>query len=233
MYSSDECFNEIETELCNSLTNDYTIALIGDFNSRTKNKDDYVKPDDNLDVFDDRELQNYMCDFEALENQNIPLQKISLDIVNPNDFGHKLLNICKGNSLFIANSGCGKDRGIGAVTSNYTAVVDYLLLSPTLFSSIKEFEIVDFNPSFSDIHCGIYVTFNGIVTTYTTTPSITRSRVHWNATEQNRFVESVVTKLEECYLQLIQLLDVNNANDMVIIPIESSIQFAIFFQRVH
>jgi hypothetical protein len=65
LYSSDECFNEIETELCNSLTNDYTIALIGDFNSRTKNKDDYVKPDDNLDVFDDRELQNYMCDFEA------------------------------------------------------------------------------------------------------------------------------------------------------------------------
>ena len=193
LYSSDECFNAIETEMCNLLTNDCTIALIGDFNSRTKNKDDYVKPDDNLlqllYVFDDQELQNYMCDFETLENQNVPLQRISLDIANPNDFGHKLLNFCKGNSLFIANSRCAKDRDIGAVTSNNTAVVDYLLLSPTLFSSIKEFEIADFILLFSDIHCGIHVNFHGRVTTDTTTPPITRSRIHWNATEQNRFVE--------------------------------------------
>lgn len=179
--------------MCNLLTNDCTIALIVDFNSRTKNKDDYVKPDDNLlqllYVFDDQELQNYMCDFETLENQNVPLQRISLDIANPNEFEHKLLNFCKGNSLFIANSRCAKDRGIGAVTKNNTAVVDYLLLSPTLFSSIKEFEIAYFNPLFSDIHCGIHVTFHGRVTTDTTTPPITRSRIHWNATEQNRFVE--------------------------------------------
>jgi hypothetical protein len=40
LYSSDECFNAIETEMCNLLTNDCTIALIGDFNSRTKNKDE-------------------------------------------------------------------------------------------------------------------------------------------------------------------------------------------------
>ena len=37
-----------------------------------KNRDDCVKRDDNLlqllDVFDDQELQNYMCDFETLEN---------------------------------------------------------------------------------------------------------------------------------------------------------------------
>jgi hypothetical protein len=99
------------------------------------------------------------------------------------------------------------------LTSNNTAVVDYLLLSPTLFSSIKEFEIADFNPLFSDIHCGIHVPFHGRVITDTTTPPITRSRIHWDATEQNRFVESVVTKLEECYLELNALLDVNNAND--------------------
>jgi hypothetical protein len=54
---------------------------------------------------------------------------------------------------------------------------------------IKEFEIADFNPLFSDVHCGIHVTFHGRVTTDTTTPPITRSRIHWNATEQNRLVE--------------------------------------------
>ena len=78
--------------MCNLLTNDRTIGLISDFHSRTKNKDNYVKPDANLlqllDVFDDRELPNYMCDFVTLENQNVPLQRISLDITNPNDFGH-------------------------------------------------------------------------------------------------------------------------------------------------
>jgi hypothetical protein len=76
-----------------------SFGLIGVFNIRTKNKDDYDKPDDNLlqllDVFDDQELQNYMCDFETLVNQNVPLQRISLDIANPNEFEHKLLNFCK------------------------------------------------------------------------------------------------------------------------------------------
>ena len=141
------------------------------------------------------------------------MQRISLDFANPNDFGHKLLNFCKGNSLFIANYRCGKDRSIGAVTSKNTAVVDYLLLSPTLFSSIKELEIADFNPLFSDIHCGIHVTFHGRVTTDTTTPPISPSRIYWNATEQSRFVKSVVTNLEDCYLELSQLLDVNKTND--------------------
>ena len=55
------------------------------------------------------------------------------------------------------------------------------------------------------------VTFHGRVTTDTTTTS---SRVHWNATEQNRFVESVVTKLEECYLELSQLLDLKSTCDV-------------------
>ena len=58
------------------------------------------------------------------------------------------------------------------------------------------------------------VTFHGRVTTDTTTPPITRSRVHWNAIEQNRFVESVVTKLEECYLELSQLLDLKSTCDV-------------------
>jgi hypothetical protein len=36
LYSSDECFNEIETELLDLLSNDCTIALIGDFNIKIK-----------------------------------------------------------------------------------------------------------------------------------------------------------------------------------------------------
>jgi len=59
----------------------------------------------------------------------------------------------------------------------------------------------------------MHVTFHGRVTTDTTTPPIPRSRVHWNANEQNRFVESVLTNVEEHYLKLSQLLDLNNAND--------------------
>ena len=77
------------------------------------------------------------------------------------------------------------------------------------------------------------VTFHGRVTTDTTTPPITRSRVHWNATES----VCRVWRYKISYLELSQLLDVNNANDSPrygdnINRVVNTIG-DIFFQKVH
>jgi hypothetical protein len=47
-YSSEEAFTEIEEEMLTFSSNTNTIALVGDFNSRTSNLSDIVIVDDNL-----------------------------------------------------------------------------------------------------------------------------------------------------------------------------------------
>ena len=72
-YSSNEAFNQIEHELHFISTNSKYVGLIGDFNSRTGEDDDYVNVnfehgDNNIDEF----IENHPGN---LENLNIPLKR--------------------------------------------------------------------------------------------------------------------------------------------------------------
>ena len=39
-------------------------------------------------------------------------------------------------------------------------VIDYVIMSPELFPSIHYFEVLEFDPLFSDIHCPVAFTMN-------------------------------------------------------------------------
>ena len=64
--------------------------------------------------------------------------------------------MCKSNNLFIANSRIGKDTNIGKKPCNDLSVVDYLIISANLFSVNKNFDVLDYDPLFSDVHCALY-----------------------------------------------------------------------------
>jgi hypothetical protein len=88
-YSSDEAFNQIEHELHSFSTNSKYVGLIGDFNSRTGEDDDYVNVnfehgDNNIDEF----IENHAG---ILENLNIPLKRKNIDKTK-NKYGNMLLN---------------------------------------------------------------------------------------------------------------------------------------------
>ena len=70
-------------------------------------------------------------------------------------FGHKLLNLCKTHNLQILNGRVGKDEGVGKYTTKNNSVIDYAIAPPDLFVEITDFEILDFNPLMSDVHCPI------------------------------------------------------------------------------
>ena len=59
--------------------------------------------------------------------------------------------------MCIANGRLGSDKFLGNRTCKGSSVVDYAILSPLLFTSVKEFEILPFEPLMSDAHSGLHI----------------------------------------------------------------------------
>ncbi|CAC5383037.1 unnamed protein product [Mytilus coruscus] len=64
------------------------------------------------------------------------------------------------NGIFILNGRVDKDANCGKKTCKNASLIDYAIASPELFSYISEFEVFDFNPLFSDVHCRLHVLFD-------------------------------------------------------------------------
>ena len=74
-----------------------------------------------------------------------------------NNYGKRLIEVCKSFNLCIANGRLGSDKFLGNRTCKGSSVVDYAILSPLLFTSVKEFEILPFEPLMSDAHSGLHI----------------------------------------------------------------------------
>ena len=100
-YSSDEAFNEIEQECLSILIISKYICIVGDINARTSNCDDFITLDDNEHY--DNNISDYVDNYtEILESLSLPVERSSLNMIK-NMYGDMLLELCKGNSLFIVN----------------------------------------------------------------------------------------------------------------------------------
>ena len=76
------------------------------------------------DLFDiDTNLYDYMYDFQNLLNHEIPLKSVLKCKGRTNNYGHKLLEVCKWNNFYIANSRIGSDVNIGERTCNDATVL--------------------------------------------------------------------------------------------------------------
>lgn len=152
-------FNDIENTL---LDNDLQACLIGDFNAHTGNVSEYVVIDNNiLDVLnlqDDDKLP--LNSLHILEECNISTIRCSQDKHKIDKYGNRLLDLCRSLELFFVNGRVGTDCGIGQPTcNNSNSMIDYALISPTLFRSVIDFNVLTFDPILSDIHKPICFTF--------------------------------------------------------------------------
>ena len=100
-----------------SKNEEYSYALIGDFNTKTGSLADYIIPDDTINsIFnldEDQDIISYLYDYVNVNKFNIPLSRVTKCTCKPNSYGHKLLSICKKMNIYIVNSRVGTDRGIG------------------------------------------------------------------------------------------------------------------------
>ena len=93
-----------------TISNRY-VLLMGNFNARTQNKQDFLEKDEIfMHHFDfDKEM---LCHFNAasiLDQYKLPRERISQDKIINNE-GNKLMDICKYDNLFILNGRCGTDK---------------------------------------------------------------------------------------------------------------------------
>ena len=96
-------------------------------------------------------------EYISLENMNIPGNRVSFDNT-VNNYGTRLLTLCKSLYMFIVNGQMGNDAQVCRPTCRNVSVVDYFICKPSLFSTIVNFEVEDFNPMLSDVHNAVRLT---------------------------------------------------------------------------
>lgn len=222
-YASSEAFNEIEDEMLDILSkNSCCVCTVGDFNAKTRHLNEVVIPDDSLfdildDIGDDDDFRSYIYDFEELKKLYFPLSRFSEDISPANNYGYKLIDFCKRNNLYIGNGRLmGNDYMIGQKTCKNVSLIDYILLSSSAIPIVKMFNVLEFNPLFSDVHNALQFTFHATMNNFTTHSNDTHheqaTRIpRWNTNKENRFVEVVQDDIETINEINKKLNDLNDA----------------------
>ena len=155
-YGSVDYFDDIEASLSSLLhINDYHILLAGDFNAYTKLLADFIPDNDHLD--EDATYFDTFDIMESVEHYDIP-KRVSQDQHRPNNYGYRLIDLCKSQNLRIFNGRVGVDGQYGKCTSNGCSVVDYFIGSPFLIDKVKHFEVQTFDALLSDVHCPVTLT---------------------------------------------------------------------------
>lgn len=200
----EDIFDRIQNDIVN-IQNEYehvnSTCLLGDFNGRTGLDPDYTLYDDYVIKEIDDKVQNDIL----LHNSTDTLGcRISQDLI-VNEQGRKVLGICNSMNLRIVNGRFGPSSS--SFTCKGSSVVDYALLSPSLFSEVLNFKIDHFDPIISDVHKSITLDFhctifvNRLSNNYDTISENNNScvlsgekletRVKWNANKANNFRENI------------------------------------------
>ena len=90
----------------------------------------------------------------SIEELGFPPDRYNSDNTQTDNYGRRLLEMCKSFNIYIAYGRLGSDKFLGGKTCKASIVVDYALLSPLLFILVNNFELLPFDPVLSDVHCG-------------------------------------------------------------------------------
>ena len=162
-YAINNPYQEIENELYTLQTNSHIFLLLGDFNSRTNNLIDYIEIDEYICThFNSDELffeyEKEISIFFNDQQNCVSIHRRNSD-TGINNYGYRLLDLCKCTNLYILNERTARDNGIGAPTCRNASTVDYSVCSPNLISVIKDFFVEEFCEILSDVHCPVYLLF--------------------------------------------------------------------------
>ena len=153
-YTEENIFNRLSDEIIDLCVHHSvkSVCMIGDFNARTGNVDDFLLPDESL--LKNNVLAEQVNDFILAEDNFdiLPKHRISEDD-KTNNYGHKLIELCRNLDLRMLNGRFGPDSS--RPTCKNVSVVDYALVSTNLFSNVVSCNISDFDPILSDVHSAV------------------------------------------------------------------------------
>lgn len=67
-----------------------------------------------------------------------------------------MVEVCKNNKVIIFNGRIGEDMGAGKYSTTYKTTIDYVLGTCNTVKQVNNFKVLDFEPLFSDVHCGLH-----------------------------------------------------------------------------
>ena len=117
-------------------------------------------------------------------------------------------------NLLIANGRIFNDQGIGKTTCKNVSLVDYLLLTPNLFDVISDFDIIEFNPMFADVHNRIHFNLslsNRVIDNseinLDTPGCIKKPRIKWKPNKANDFIHVLIDDHNDVLVNINNVLD--------------------------
>ncbi|CAG2236220.1 DBP7 [Mytilus edulis] len=116
------------------------------------------------------------------------------------------------------NALISNDQLVGAVTTSKNTLIDYAIVSPMLFKCISYFNIENFDPILSDIHCPVVIHFDTsvILESVDTLSHDDNSNVvyksKWKNNNANVFLENLNDENIHDLVEKLENLDVNNIN---------------------
>ena len=159
-YTTIEYFTEIERELSEQCEFRY-VCVCGDMNGYTSTMNDFVEAgrsvDEDMDDFESTDSTVIQSTY--FDDVNIQKKRSSMDKHRANNYGHKVIEMCKACNLLILNGRVGVDKLYGRCTCNDKSVVDYVLADTHLITLVSEFEVLDYEPVLSDVHSPIVFKF--------------------------------------------------------------------------
>lgn len=150
IYRVEDAISELERELLNFSVNHKYILLNGDFNSRTGADKDFVELDENENC----PVDLPHLDYASTLTQFDMLYKRNSNDISKNNYGNKLLDLCRNNNLFILNGRVNGDKH-GLFTCRQASVVDYFICTYELISFVVTLNVLDFSMLYSDVHCPV------------------------------------------------------------------------------
>lgn len=161
IYSNIDLFDRLEDEVISFSSpinaDNIPILLAGDFNSWCGEISDFIENCTDDPVFNfDIDVSINSASINSLDTLGIQTLRSSKH-KRVNNYGNRLIQLCKNNNIFIANGRLCNDN-VAHFTFKDTSVVDYCIMSPEIMANTHKFEVGPFDPLFSDNHNPIHFT---------------------------------------------------------------------------
>lgn len=143
-FSSIELFDRLEYDILNFTSgNDSYLCLLGNFNASSGILSDFTDLVGNIaDSLLDYESQ-FIFSKNILQELGFPFDPCSNDM-RTNNFGFRLMELCKAFDVHVVNGRCGVDAFVGRTTCKGISLIDYVIMPSELFSLVRKFEVMDF-----------------------------------------------------------------------------------------
>ena len=152
----------------------------------------------------------------SIEQLGFLKERHNADQSRIDNYGRRLLELCKSCDLYIANSRLGLDWFLGSKTCKCTTVVYYIILLPSLFPYISEFEVLPFDPMISDAHSGLRFSLicNEIVLNEPVScdQPVSVARSKWDSAESAPFIQGLDTNKIAFFIDKIDALNADQVS---------------------